>query len=42
MKSIRLEKSRAGLTKEIEDGWFTKLYSVLKKLNLFDKPSKYF
>lgn len=42
MKSIRLEKSRAGLTKQVVDGWFNKLYSVLKKLNLLDKPSNIF
>ena len=42
MKSIRLEKARAGLTKEVVDGWFNKLYSVLKKLNLFNKPSNIF
>ncbi|CAF2143517.1 unnamed protein product [Rotaria magnacalcarata] len=42
MKSVRLEKSRAGLTQEIVDGWFTKLYSVLKKLNLLDKPANIF
>ena len=42
MKSCRLEKSRAGLKKEVVDGWFTKLYSVLKKLNLLNKPSNIF
>ena len=42
MKSCCLEKSRAGLKKELVDGWFTKLYSVLKKLNLLNKPSNIF
>ena len=42
MKSCRLEKSRAGLKKEVVDGWFTELYSVLKKLNLLNKPSNIF
>jgi hypothetical protein len=42
MKSIRLEKSRAGVTKETVDGWFKKLYCVLKRLNLLDKPSNIF
>ncbi|CAF3646331.1 unnamed protein product, partial [Rotaria sp. Silwood2] len=42
MKSIRLEKVRAGLTPEIVDGWFCKLYLTLKKLDLFNKPSNIF
>ena len=42
VKSCRLEKSRVGLKKEAVDGWFTKLYSVLKKLNLLNKPSNIF
>ncbi|CAF3965926.1 unnamed protein product, partial [Rotaria sp. Silwood1] len=42
IKSIRLEKSRANVAKEVVDGWFTKLYAVLKKFNLLDKPSNIF
>ncbi|CAM4822785.1 unnamed protein product [Rotaria magnacalcarata] len=42
MKSIRLEKLRAGVTKEVVNGWFLKLHSVLKKLDLLDKPSNIF
>ncbi len=40
MKSIRFENSRADVTKEVVDGQFSKVYSVLKKLKLFDKPNK--
>ncbi|CAF4763196.1 unnamed protein product, partial [Rotaria sp. Silwood2] len=42
IKSIRLEKSMAGITQEVVDGRFTNLYSVLKKLDLLGKPSNIF
>lgn len=42
MKSCRLEKSRANVSREIVDGWFNKLYAVLKKLNILNKPSNIF
>lgn len=41
--SIKLEKARAeAVTTSTIDGWFSKLYSVLKRFNLFDKPSQIF
>ena len=43
MHSGSLEKARAkGITLEIINEWFELLYSVLKKLNLFDKPQNVF
>ena len=41
MKSCRPEKSKAGL-KKVVDGRFSNLYSVLKKLNLLNKPKNIF
>lgn len=43
MKSTSLESSRAvGVSHEIVAGWFAKLYDVLKKLDLLDKPQNIF
>jgi hypothetical protein len=43
MKSTSLENSRAiGVSHEIVAGWFGKLYDVLKKLDLLDKPQNIF
>ena len=43
MKSTSLESSRAtGVSQEIVTGWFGKLFDVLKKLDLLDKPQNIF
>ena len=43
MKSGTLEDTRAkGVTPDIIDGWFNKLYSIMKKLNLLEKPQSIF
>ncbi|CAF1150725.1 unnamed protein product [Didymodactylos carnosus] len=40
MKSVKLEKCRSdALPIEILDSWFNKLYVLLTKLQLFDKPA---
>jgi len=41
MNSIKLEKVQAdAVTTNTVDGWFAKLHSVLKRLDLFDKPAQ--
>ena len=43
MKSGTLEDTRAkGVTSDIIDRWFNKLYSIMKKLNLLEKPQSIF
>jgi hypothetical protein len=43
MKSTSLESSRAiGVSHDIIAGWFRKLYDVLKKLDLLDRPQNIF
>lgn len=43
MNSTHLEKLRAdGVTEVTVDTWFTKLHTILSKLDLFDKPQQVF
>ncbi|CAF1539086.1 unnamed protein product [Adineta ricciae] len=42
MTSRILEKARADVTVSTVDGWFAKLYSILAKYDLFNKPEQIF